>query len=570
MEYQWKIEENWDRESIAEIKKELGIPELIAKILSQRGIDTFEKAKKFFRPDISQLYSPFLMKDMRKAVKRLIKALKKGEHILVYGDYDVDGTTATALLYMVLRKFAGYRVSFFVPDRLTEGYGLSIEGLKAAKEQGVELVVTVDCGITAVKEVDYANENGIDVIVCDHHMPGEKLPEAVALLDPKVPGDRYPFKELAGVGVGYKLLQALFEEMNLKQEDLAEYLDLVAVGSCADIVPLIDENRILVKNGLDIINQNPRVGIRALLETAGLTRRTIQASAIVFVMAPRINAVGRMGDAGRAVQLFVSEDIENARSLARELENANIARRNVDEETFKEAIALIEKYPGKFDSSAFVVYKEDWHPGVIGIVASRIVEKFYKPTIMIAISDGVGKGSARSIDNFNIFAAIKECEEYLLEFGGHKNAAGLSIKQENIPKFVKKFHSVVERMVPEQGITPKIEINTRAELDEFTDQTYRILKLLGPFGPMNMRPVFLSEKCEIVEKPSVIGKKHLKMKLKQGNSEFEAIGFNLGGKINNIGNVGSYVDCVYQMDENYWNGKTTLQMRLKDIRPSEN
>ncbi|MCK5077032.1 MAG: single-stranded-DNA-specific exonuclease RecJ [Calditrichia bacterium] len=566
MEYQWIVEENWDLDGIAQIKKELGVPEIIAKILWRRGIDTFEKAKKFFRPDISELYSPFLMKDMRNATVRLIQALKKGEHILVYGDYDVDGTTSVALLYMVLRKFAGYRVSFFIPDRISEGYGLSKSGIQRAKEDGINLIITVDCGITAVEEVAYAKELGIDVIISDHHVPAEILPDALAILDPKMEDEEYPFKELAGVGVAYKLLQALFEELKLDQNDLAEYLDLVAVGSCADIVPLIDENRILVKNGLDIINQNPRVGIRALLESAGIARRHIQASSIVFNMAPRINAVGRMGDAGRAVNLFVTEDIENARSLARELEDENRTRRGIDEVTFKDAVSLIEKYPEKFDSKAFVVYKTDWHPGVIGIVASRLVEKFYKPTIMIAVTDGVGKGSARSVDNFNIFDAIKKCEGHLIEFGGHKNAAGLSIKEENIPPFIKDFTEVVDRQMKEETCQPKINISTEVILDEFTDQVYRILKLLGPFGPLNLRPVFLSKKCQVVEGPAIIGKNHLKMKIKQGESVYETIGFNMGDKMNEIKGTGSYVDLVYQLDENYWNGKTTIQLRLKDIR----
>ncbi|MCK5074967.1 MAG: single-stranded-DNA-specific exonuclease RecJ, partial [Calditrichia bacterium] len=368
----------------------------------------------------------------RKAVARLIAALKKGEHILVYGDYDVDGTTSSALVYMVLRKFAGFRVSFFIPDRMNEGYGLSEEGLNKAKDDGVNLIITVDCGITAVKEVAYAKKLGMDVIISDHHVPAETYPDAVAILDPKREDDSYPFNELAGVGVAYKLLQALFEELKLDQNDLADFLDLVAVGSCADIVPLIDENRILVKNGLDIINQNPRVGIRALLESAGIARRHIQASTVVFSMAPRINAAGRMGDASRAVNLFVTEDMETARTFARVLEDENRTRRTIDEGTFKEAVELVEKYPDKFDSKAFVVYKTDWHPGVIGIVASRMVEKYYKPMIMIAVSNGIGKGSARSVDNFDIYSAIKKCEEYLTEFGGHKNAAGLSIKEENI------------------------------------------------------------------------------------------------------------------------------------------
>lgn len=569
MEYIWVSDKAINKEEIEAIKKELGVPDIIARILLKRNVCTFEEAKKFFRPDLSDLYSPFLMKDMDKAVQRLTKALQSGEHIRIYGDYDVDGTTGTALLYLVLSNLVGSRISYYIPDRINEGYGLSIEGMKKAKEEGVDLILTVDCGITAVHEVEYANDLGIDVIISDHHQPGEILPPAVAVLDPKRSDDEYPFKELAGCGVAFKLLQALYQELNLDQDELNEYLDLVAIGSCADIVPLVDENRILVKNGLDLINQNPRVGIKALIENAGLSRREIQASTIVFSLAPRINAVGRMGDASRAVKLFITNDLENARSLARVLEEANRSRKDIDELTFKEAVEIIENQLEKKKQKAYVLYKEDWHPGVIGIVASRIVEKFYKPTIMIAVIDGIGKGSARSVADFDVFSAIKQCEDLLLEFGGHKYAAGLSIDVHNIPKFIERFTALVEESITDKMLIPRINVDAEVHLEEFTDQVLRILKLFGPFGPMNLRPVFMTKNCFIQEGPQIIGKNHLKMKVRQGKAVFEAIGFNQGEKIKMLENKNQPIDCVYTLHENYWNGRTTMQIRLKDIKLSE-
>ncbi|GAB4171770.1 MAG: single-stranded-DNA-specific exonuclease RecJ [Calditrichia bacterium] len=569
MEYLWVINEANDPSEIEFIKKELGVPEIIAKVLLQRNIKSFDEARKFFRPDLSELYSPFLMKEMDLAIKRLVKALQRGENIRIYGDYDVDGTTGTALLYLVLSGLVGRRISYYIPDRISEGYGLSKEAIQAAKDDGIDLILTVDCGITAVEEVQFANELGMEVIVCDHHQPGEELPPAVAVLDPKRKDDEYPFKELAGCGVAFKLLQALYQELNLPQDELNNHLDLVAIGSCADIVPLVDENRILVKHGLDLINQNPRVGLRALIENAGLHRREIQASTIVFSLAPRINAVGRMGDATRAVKLFTSNSIETARDLARILEEENRSRKDIDEVTFKEAVSLIEEKLNQSDRKAFVLYKEDWHPGVIGIVASRIVEKFYKPTIMISVSDGVGKGSARSVEDFDVFSAIKECEDLLLEFGGHKYAAGLSIKLENIPEFIDRFGKYVNEHLESTMLTPKIQIDAKVHLDEFTSQVFRILKLFGPFGPMNLRPVFASYGCRIVEGPTVIGKNHLKMKVTQGQTVFEAIGFNLGDKMEMIKSNPGRIDLVYTVQENYWNGKTTMQLRLRDIKISE-
>lgn len=570
MEYLWVLDEAIHKDRIEAIKKELGVPDVIARILYRRNILTFDEARKFFRPDLSELYPPLLMKDMDKAVKRLIQALQNGENIRIYGDYDVDGTTGTALLYMVLSNLVGEKITYYIPDRLNEGYGLSRDGIHKAAEEGVNLILTVDCGITAVEEVEMASSLGMEVIISDHHQPGEKLPAAVAVLDPKRADDEYPFKELAGCGVAFKFLQAVYDELNLDQEELNEYLDLVAIGSCADIVPLIDENRILVKHGLELISQNPRVGIQALLENAGISRKEVQASTIVFSLAPRINAVGRMGDATRAVKLFSATSMETARNLARVLEEENRTRKDVDELTFREAVEIIESKILQKNPKGFVLYKEDWHPGVIGIVASRLVEKYYKPTVMISISDGIGKGSARSIEDFDVFQVIKQCEDLLLEFGGHKYAAGLSIKVENIPLFIERFTRLVEQSIDERMLVPRIQIDAEVTLNELNDQVIRILKLFHPYGPMNMRPLFMSRKCFIQDGPSVFGKNHIRMKLIQNGVVFDAVGFNLMDKLEILSDPSRPVDCVFTVHENVWNGKSSVQLRLKDIKLSEN
>lgn len=566
MEYKWVQDCDYDEEIIHDIAKELAVPPIMARILLNRQIDSFDKAYSFFRPDLENLHDPYLMKDMDKAVERLHQALLSGENILVYGDYDVDGVSSAALVYLVLSRMVGPKVSYYIPDRITEGYGLSDKGIREAAESSVSLIVTVDCGVTAIQEIQLAKELGMDTVVCDHHQPSEHLPPAVAILDPKLPDSNYPFDELAGVGVAFKLLQGLYSKLDLPEAELDEYLDLVAIGSCADIVPLIDENRILVRHGLDKINCNPRYGVRALLESSGLSNKEITAGLIVFVLAPRINAVGRLGDARRAVQLFSSQTLQQARTLARELEKENRARRDIDELTFKEAQEIVETKLSPLDDKAFVLYKEDWHPGVIGIVASRIVEKFYRPTIMITVMDGIGKGSARSIANFNIYQAIKDCSHLLTGFGGHKYAAGLTIEEAKIPEFVESFKRAAMEYIRPEDLIPSIKIDGEIELAEFTPRFIRLLKLLGPFGPMNMRPIFMSRNLKILGEPNIVGQNHLKLKLEQDGAVLDAIGFNMGEYINRIEKNNGVIDCVYIVEENRWNGKTQIQLRLKDIR----
>ncbi len=565
MEYKWVLGCDYDEEIVEDISRELAVPPIMARILLNRQIDSFEKAHSFFRPDLENLYDPYLLNGMDKAVERLHKALHTGENILIYGDYDVDGVSSAAILYLVLSRMVGSKVSYYIPDRMTEGYGLSGKSIREAAENGVSLIVTVDCGVTAVDEIKLANELGMDTVVCDHHQPAEELPPAVAILDPKLPDSTYPFQELAGVGVAFKLLQGLYKKLELPEAELDEYLDLVAIGSCADIVPLVDENRILVRHGLDKINYNPRFGVRALLESSGLGTKEVTAGLIVFVMAPRINAVGRLGDARRAVQLFSAATLQQGRTLARELEKENRLRRDIDEITFKEARDILETRLNPGEDKAFVLYKTDWHPGVIGIVASRIVEKYYRPTIMITVIDGVGKGSARSISNFNIYQAIKECSHLLTGFGGHKYAAGLTIEEDKIPEFVECFKKAAEQQLQPKDLIPYINIDGEIEINEFNPRFIRLLKLMGPFGPMNMRPIFMSRNLKIVGTPSIVGQNHLKLKVEQNGAVLDVIGFNMADHLDRIGQDG-YVDCVYVLEENRWNGKSYLQLRLKDIR----
>jgi single-stranded-DNA-specific exonuclease len=566
MKFKWVIDYDYDEQAVDHLAQELGIPNVLARILLKRGIDCFDKARTYFRPDLEKLHDPFLMKDMDIAVDRLHRALEKGEKILVYGDYDVDGVSGSSLFYLILSRMVGSKAAYYIPDRISEGYGLSNQAIQEYAEKGVTLILTIDCGVTAVEEIRFAKGLGVDVVVCDHHEPGDELPPAVAILDPKRPDCPYPFKELAGVGVGFKFMQALYRRLGLADSELDEYMDIVAIGSCADIVPLIDENRILVRHGLDRVNYNPRDGVKALLESSGIDRREITVGLVVFVIAPRINAVGRMGDARRAVQLFTSPNIQRARVHARELEQENRVRRDVDETTFKEALEIVETKLDPENDYAFVVYKTDWHPGVIGIAASRIVEKYYRPTIMISVVDGIGKGSARSISNFNVYEAIKKCSEYLVAFGGHKYAAGLTIREEKIPAFIEKFKQAARERITGEDLVPTMHIDCEVKLSDFNERLIRLLKLMGPFGPLNLRPVFVSNNLKVVGEASIVGANHLKLCLEQDGVKMNAIGFNLGDRLDEITLNNGVIDCAYVVEENFWNGKKELQIRLKDIK----
>jgi single-stranded-DNA-specific exonuclease len=565
MNLKWVLCDDIDKDKIENYAQMLNVPPMISRILLNRGIDTLEKAKLFFRGKMENLYDPFLLADMEKAVNRIIKAILHKEKILIYGDYDVDGITSVSMLYLLLKQL-GANVRFYIPHRVQEGYGISTTGIEEAAKEQIDLIISVDCGITALKEVNYARQLNMDVIISDHHEPGIQLPEAYAILNPKCENSNYPFQELAGVGVAYKLAQAIINASNLDESIIKDYVDLVAIGSAADIVPLIDENRIFVKEGLKKLNETNRPGLRALLQVAGLFNKPIGTGQVVFVIAPRINAVGRMGNAERAVELLTTQDADLALEIANILETENRQRKNIDEETFKTAQQQVDE---KFDLNNYfglVLDQEGWHPGVIGIVASRVVEKYYRPTIMISIEDNIGKGSARSISGFDIYLALKQCEDLLLGYGGHKYAAGLTIEKDKIEAFRERFNEIACQQLDEELLSPKLRIEGEIRLGEINSRLYKYLKLLAPFGPQNMRPVFLSQKLQVVGTPAIVGNNHLKFKVRQDGIVLDAIGFNLGNLIYRIEPGASNLDMTYVIEENSYLGRTTLQLRVKDLR----
>ncbi len=488
MEHRWNCAPPSDPGTLKKLVDELSIPEVLAQALVNRGIDTFEKAHMFFRPSPDLLHNPFLMDGMEKAVGRVLKAIETHERILIYGDYDVDGTNSASMMYLFLKEI-GANVEVYIPGRVTDGYGISNGGIDRAKGNQITLLISVDCGITAVEQAVYARELGIEVIICDHHEPGPTLPDVYAVLDPIKPGCSYPFKSLCGCGVGFKLIQGIAGRLG-KDELPDKYLDFVALASTADIVPLIGENRTLVKLGMDIINTHPRPGIRALIETSGLRFGSISTGQIVFVLAPRINAVGRLGSAERAVELLTCDDYPAALEFAQVMEEENRNRRKIDEETFIKAQEIVEHYFDVENDSVIVLHQDKWHPGVIGIVASRLVEKYYRPTVMMTTIDGVAKGSARSVAGFDIYQALKRVEDKLLQFGGHKYAAGLSIDIDRVDEFRAAFNAVVKELLPENLRVPEIKIDSEISLSDITSKLVRILKQFIPFGTGKYAPGF--------------------------------------------------------------------------------
>ncbi len=565
MNLRWVQLNDIDKEQIDNYAQQLNIPPIISKILLSRGIDTYEKAKLFFRGKMENLYDPFLLTDMTKAVDRIIRSIKQNKKILVYGDYDVDGITAVSMLYLLLTQL-GADVSFYIPHRVQEGYGISTAGIDEAAKAQVDLIISVDCGVTAIREVEYARQLNMDVIISDHHEPGIHLPNAYAILNPKCEGANYPFQELAGVGVAYKLAQALITALNLNGSILEDFVDLVAIGSAADIVPLIDENRIFVKEGLKKLNETKRPGLQALLRVAGLLNKPIGTGQIVFIIAPRINAVGRMGNAERAIELFTTQDYDRALEIANVFEAENRQRKNIDEETFRMAQQIIDENYDLSQHYGLVLDRDGWHPGVIGIVASRVVEKYYRPTVMISIEDNIGKGSARSIAGFDIYLALKQCEDLLIGFGGHKYAAGLTIEKDKIEPFRERFNEIAHQHLDEDLLSPMLRIEGEVRLSEIDSRLYKFLKLLAPFGPQNMRPVFLSQRIQVVGTPVIVGNNHLKFKVRQDGVVLDAIGFNLGDLIYRIEPGVSNLDMTYVIEENTYLGRTTLQLRVKDLR----
>lgn len=566
LQKRWTLKETNHDFAVSALADSMNIPEVLSGLLVQRGVNNFYDAKKFFRPSLDFLYDPFLMNGMEEATSRVIKAITENELICVYGDYDVDGTCATALLYMFLKELDA-KIEFYIPQRLIEGYGISKTGIENIHDKGASLLISVDCGITAIDETSLAKSYGIDVIICDHHHPKEELPNAFAILDPIKPGCNYPFKFLSGAGVAFKLAQGIAERIG-KRELPFKYLDLVSLAAAADIVSLTDENRILVREGLNLINSSPRAGIKALIEKCSINPGSLSSGQVVFTLAPRINAVGRLGDAKRAVDLLTTDKLDEAFEFASVLENENYERRKIDVDTFDSALELIASSVDLENEIPIILHQEDWHPGVIGIVASRIVEKYYRPTIMLTTVDGIAKGSARSINNFNIYEALQKCEELLIHFGGHQAAAGLAVELENLDEFKYRFNQIVKDSINDKDLSPELMIDSKIKFSEITPKFIRILEQFSPFGPGNMRPVFLAEGVSIVSNPRIVGANHLIVSLKQNsiNKVFDSVGFNMGEYLDSIKNPGVNFDIVFSIDKLIRDGKEFPQLKLKDLK----
>ena len=560
----WTLKPKPETSKIKALQETLQVEKEVASLLIQRGIETYEEAKKFFRPSLKELHNPFLMKDMDKAVERIERALSNEENILVYGDYDVDGTTAVSLMSSYL-KTKTENVATYIPDRYDEGYGISFKGIDFAEDNGFTLIIALDCGIKAIDKVQYAQKKGIDFIICDHHRPGKNLPQAVAVLDPKRDDCLYPYKELCGCGVGFKLIQALAQKENVSVENLVAYLDLVAIAIGADIVPITGENRILTFFGLQLINSNPRVGIKAIIDQIKKEEFTI--TDVVFIIAPRINAAGRMKHGNHAVTLLTETDYNLAVQYALEIDSFNTERRETDEQITREALEQIElqKEQERFTT---VVYRETWHKGVIGIVASRLTETYYRPTLVFTKSGDKLAASARSVSGFDVYNALEACAEYIEQFGGHKYAAGLTLKEENYEAFKQAFEDEVSKTIDRSLLIPEIKIDRELALQDITPKFYRILKQFAPFGPGNMTPIFMTQNVYDTGYGKCVGEdeNHLRVTLNQsGNEKLVAIGFGLGKKLEKITNRKPF-KIVYSIDENHWNDKTTLQLKLRDIK----
>ena len=560
----WNPKSKPNPEKVQAIQSALQVDEIIATLLVQRGIETFEQAKTFFRPTLADLHNPYLMKDMDKAVARIENAITNNENILVFGDYDVDGTTAVSLVSSYLRSFYP-NVATYIPDRYAEGYGISYMGIDYAEDNDISLIIALDCGIKSIDHVNYAKAKNIDFIICDHHRPGDILPDAVAVLDPKREDCSYPYDELCGCGVGFKLIQALAENRNQTIEDLVLYLDLVATAIAADIVPITGENRVLAKFGLEVINSNPRPGIKALIQN--VKKKVLTITDVVFIVAPRINAAGRIKHGNEAVALLTEYDLEQAEQFASEIEQHNSDRKELDKQITKEALLQIEENNEQVRFST-VVYQENWHKGVIGIVASRLVENYYRPTIVFTKSGEKLAASARSVKDFDIYNALEACTEHLEQFGGHMYAAGMTLLEENYENFKNAFEKVVQETIHPDLLIPEISYDAEIELSEINPKLMRLLKQFEPFGPENMTPLFLAKGLIDSGYAKTLGSdnEHLKAFVKQGNSEsFGAIGFGLGNKLDLVTNKNKF-DAIFSLEENEWKDTVTLQLQLRDIR----
>ena len=564
----WEVNSTDSEKEIKILSKELNVCKTTASLLVSRDIKSFEAAKTFFRPSLDHLHDPFLMKDMDKAVKRIFEAIKNDEKILIYGDYDVDGTTSVALVCKYLKSNSTNQISTYIPDRYDEGYGISYQSIDYAADNEFSLVIALDCGIKAIDKISYANNKKIDYIICDHHKPETTIPDAAAVLNPLREDCKYPFKYLCGCGIGFKLIQALDLSQDDWESNIESYLDLVAVAIGADLVPLIGENRTLCYFGLKIINTSPTIGLKAIIR--GINKPEITLSEVSFYIAPRINSAGRIKHGNNAVELLLEENFDNAITFSKEIDNFNLERRGLDQLITNQALKQIENNEEQKNFTT-VVFKKDWHKGVIGIVASRLIEKYYRPTLVFTKSNDVLAASARSVKGYDVYNAIESCREHLIQFGGHKYAAGLTLKPENYSAFKSSFEKHVKKTIEKKMLTPTITIDEKIQLLDITPKFFRILKQFAPFGPSNKQPVFLSENLKDTGYCKTVGEddKHLKLSLKQGNSDvFKAIAFGLGDRLSLIKNKTQF-SGVFNIGENNWNGVKSIQLKLLDIKSND-
>jgi len=562
MQLRWAVKQA-DEKKVSALQQELKVHPVLCKLLVQRGIETYEEAKNFFRPDLNNLHDPFLMKDMDKAVSRIGEAISRNEKILIYGDYDVDGTTAVATVYSFFKEFYP-NVDYYVPHRYAEGYGISFKGVDFAVDNNFSLIIALDCGIKANDKVDYANSKGIDFIICDHHNPGDELPKAIAVLDPKRKDCPYPYKELSGCGIGFKLIQAFAMQNGIPVEKYYRFLDLVCVSIGADIVPINGENRILAFHGLKKVNENPSPGLKKLIEVAG-TQKKMDITNVVFIIAPRINAAGRMDDARHAVKLLITDEVDvEAELKAEQLNKLNSERKDLDKNITAQALEIIAGDEKLLHRKSTVVFNPEWHKGVIGIVASRLTEIYYRPTIVLTESDGKVTGSARSVKNFDLYEAIYECRDLLIQFGGHKFAAGLTLQPDKVEALSQKFDEVVSARITDEQLIPELEIDAEIELEDINPKFFSILEQMAPFGPENMRPVFVTKGVSDSNWSKIVKEEHIKFSVrKNGSNSVDGIGFRLAPKFNLV-KTGLF-DIAYQIDQNEYMGNVRLQMLVKDI-----
>ena len=563
MEYRWRAKPLPNQEQVLQLSESIRVNPYISTILVQRGIDTYEKAEKFFRPKLEDLHNPFEMKDMDVAIKRIQTAVTNQEGILVYGDYDVDGTTAVSIVYSYFKSF-NQNIEYYIPDRYKEGYGISRAGLEYAAEKGFTLVITLDCGIRSNELVDYGNSLGLEMIICDHHLPGDTLPKAAAILNPKRRDCTYPYKELSGAGIGFKLIQAYNEKQGMPTEMVYDYLDMVAVSIASDLVDIRGENRVLSFYGLKKLNENPSIGLQTLLDDCP-KKEQYTISDIIFGIGPRINAAGRIADAKAAVKVLIEKDYNTAKKYAKVLSERNHERKELDSDITRDAVDMVQNSPRLMSKYSMVLQGEGWSKGVIGIVASRMVEQFYKPTIVFSLNDGMLTGSARSIKTFDIHEAIGACGELVEQFGGHKYAAGLSIKVENFDAFADEFEAIVRESVTADDLVPVVEYDMEMETSMITPGMMKILKQLSPFGPGNSIPVFRSNNLKANQTAKILKDRHLKMQVQTPNGPMDSIGFGLAEHWPSVTDAQIFHAC-YCIEENTYNGRTNLQLRLQDIK----